>query len=171
MTCYKRQKSVKLTRLHKWQLWKKNAAKQEARCSLFTHPCYQATVTNAFAVLCLLCKPGSTFCHFEDFLSPGAQLSSPSKGSLFHLPWLDLQWPNPWGSAAPHFRDVPKFPSVYIPSVYTELASIPTAPHTPTYGAILPLLNSCLQRFYFQLHKLWQQPSRLQNWTLPCLTE
>lgn len=122
MTCYKRQKSVKLTRLHKWQLWKKNAAKQEARCSLFTHPCYQATVTNAFAVLCLLCKPGSTFCHFEDFLSPEAQLSSPSKGSLFHLPWLDLQWPNPWGSAAPHFKGRVKI-SICLYSKYLHWAS------------------------------------------------
>lgn len=40
-----------------------------------------------------------------------------------------------------------------------------------TCGVILLLINSCVQNFYFQLHKLWQQPSLLQNRTLPCLTD
>lgn len=94
MTCYKRQKFVKLINLHNWQLWKKKAGKSELTEMvqlnvkpgevLFTCSCYQATVRNAFAVLFWFCKPGLTLHYFEDFLSLGAQLGYPSKGSLFH---------------------------------------------------------------------------------------
>lgn len=106
-TCYKRQKSVKLIHLHNWQLWKENAgsvaAKQAARCPRLTHPCYWATLTIVFAVLCLLCKPGPTLHHFEDFLSLGAQLCPQAKApsSTGDTSPGDLQWPNPWGCAAP----------------------------------------------------------------------